>query len=188
MEFLMKSASLGVLATLVAFSFVFTSSATATNNVDFDDITGALSGTTADLSFSGSILIVAIGSNGGRAASGATSAKLKPGVPNAALFSSTFPGPVTWTLVKLANQTHNYSLSGVAVGTMAGMVVDSVAVQRTINTATAFLENSTRGENTMFADGKMTSVSSVPEPSTLSLLLTGSVGTVGMMRRKRGDR
>src|SRR5215471_17243534 len=188
MEFLMKSASLGVLATLVAFCFIFTSSSTATNNVDVDSITGALSGTTSDLSLSGSILIAAIASNGGRVVNGATSAKFRPAAPNAALFSSTFPGPVTWTLVKLANQTHNYSLSGVAVGTMAGMVVDSVAVQRTINTATAFLENSTRGENTMFADGKMTSVSSVPEPSTLSLLLTGSVGTVGMMRRKRGDR
>src|SRR5215471_1723998 len=184
MEFLMKSASLGVLATLVAFCFIFTSSSTATNNVDVDSITGALSGTTSDLSLSGSILIAAIASNGGRVVNGATSAKFKPAAPNAALFSSTFSGPVTWTLVKLANQTHNYSLTGVVVGRMAGMAVDAVTVQRTINAATAFLENSTSGQDSIFADGKVTSVSSIPEPSTLSLLLTAGVGTVGMMRRK----
>ena len=37
------------------------------------------------------------------------------GIPNGTLFAGTFDGPVTWTLVTLANGTHNYMLKRYSV-------------------------------------------------------------------------
>lgn len=102
------------------------------------------------------------------------------GLPSGLLFSSTFSGPVSWTLVSVGGGTHNYSVTGVAVGAIVGHLVNAVTVQLTINASAGYLENAT-----LLAGGDTKTVSSVPEPSTLALLLTGSVGTLGMMWRKR---
>src|SRR5215813_6689780 len=37
------------------------------------------------------------------------------GVPNGVIFNGTFSGPVTWSLMTLANGTHVYTLSGAVV-------------------------------------------------------------------------
>ena len=39
------------------------------------------------------------------------------GIPDAVIFTGTFSGPVSWTLVTLANGTHNYLLWGSLTGT-----------------------------------------------------------------------
>src|SRR5271169_4414277 len=39
------------------------------------------------------------------------------GIPSGAIFTGSFDGPVSWTLVTLANGTHNYTLSGSVTGT-----------------------------------------------------------------------
>jgi hypothetical protein len=101
------------------------------------------------------------------------------GFPDDALFSGTFSGPVTRTLIILANGSHNYTVTGVVVGSTVGQLVSAVTVQSTINLATEFFQNST-----LMAVGDTRIVSSIPEPSTLALLFTGSIGTMGMMWRK----
>ena len=204
----MKATSPGVAATLLAFCFTFTNSARATNTVDFSNSGGTLLGTTAGLTLSGSTLVGVVGFNGGGMVTGdlgsvsfstgtmasgflakggtfqasrtfTVTGDGTNGIPNDVLFFGTFSGPVSWTLTTLANGTHNYMLTGVLVGSMAGKVVNAVTVQLTVNTGKGFFHNST-----FIGGGDTTTVSSVPEPSTLSLLLTGSLGMLGIIRRK----
>jgi PEP-CTERM motif-containing protein len=101
------------------------------------------------------------------------------GVPDGVLFSGWFSGPVTWTLTTLANGTHNYTLTGVVVGTMGGANVNGVTVQLTINTGKGFFNGTTT-----ISGGDTTVQGSVPEPSTLALFGTGTLALAGMIRRK----
>jgi hypothetical protein len=114
--------------------------------VDFTNSGGTLNGSSAGMSLSGSVLIatnglaglgLVTGDLGGITFStaGLTSGNLQMGatfdaggsfivtgngtggIPNGQIFSGTFTGPVSWTLVTLANGTHNYMLSGSLSGT-----------------------------------------------------------------------
>ena len=181
----MKPASLGIAAILFACCFLLPNSATATIGVNFDKST--LSGTTAGLRLSGLTLVSLVGVNGrGLVADEFGSVPFSPAslasglaLPNGVLFSSTFSRPVSWTLVTLAAGTHNYPVTGVVVGPTLGHFVNAVLSHTTLNIGMGYTQDST-----LIAGGETRTVSSVPEPSTLFLLLTGSVCTFGMMRRK----
>lgn len=177
----------------------------ANNSIDFTNASGTLSGSSAGLSLSGSTLI-AMGSGGGMitgdlgtfefSTAALTGGNLQQGatfgaggtftitgngtngIHNGTIFSGSFSGPVTWTLVTLANGTHNYTLSGALTGTwFSGSSVVGATVQLTINTGKGFFNGST-----MISSGDTSIV--VPEPGSLTLLGTGLVGLAGVVRRK----
>src|ERR1700737_2358567 len=177
------------------------------NSVDFTNSGGILAGSNSGLSLTGSALIAVkglgtlglvtgnLGSvgfstgalSGGSLQMGGTFAaggsftitgNGSKGLPNGTIFSGTFSGPVTWTLVTLANGTHNYTLTGAVAGTLGSSFhTDGATVQLTINTGRGFFNGTTSfwsGDTSM----------SVPEPGTLGLLGTGLVGIAGAMHRK----
>jgi hypothetical protein len=102
------------------------------------------------------------------------------GLPSGTLFKGSFTGPVTWTLVTLANGTHDYILVGAVSGTWyTGATVYGATTQLTINTGRGFFNGTTT-----ISSGDTNIVTSVPEPGTLGLLGTGLVGIAGAMHRK----
>jgi hypothetical protein len=180
----------------------------AGNSIDYTNSGGILSGTNSGLTLSGSVLVAVDGLNGGGLITGnnlgsvtfstgaLTSGSLQMGgtfaaggsftitgngtngIPNGTLFTGTFSAPVTWTLVTLANGTHNYTLTGALTGWGAsGAATEGVTVQLTINTGRGYFNGSAR-----ISSGDTNVV--VPEPGSLSLLGTGLIGLAGVVRRK----
>ena len=196
---------------LVLLTLALPLAAFANNSVDFTNSGGTLSGSSG-LSLSGSTLIAVNGLNGmglitgsnlgsvSFSTAGLISGNLQQGgtfdaggtfivmgngsngVPNGVIFNGSFSGPVTWTLVTLANGTHNYTLSGSLTGTwINGMTVNGATVQLTINTGKGFFNGSTQ----ISSGDTNIAVGVVPEPGTLTLLGTGLVGLAGALRRKK---
>ena len=177
--------------------------------VDFTNSGGTLTGSSAGMSLSGSVLIAVNGLNGSGLVTGNdlgsvsfstgmwTSGSLQMGgtfmaggtfiingngtngVPNSVIFNGTFDGPVTWGLITLANGTHNYTLTGSISGTWIG--------GSWVNGATVQLTiNTGKGffnGSTSIASGD-TNIDAVPEPGSLTLVGAGLVGLAGILRRK----
>jgi hypothetical protein len=180
----------------------------AGSSYDFTNSGGTLTGSSAGLSLSGSELIALNGPGLGLVtgdlgsvtfSTGAlTSGSLQMGgtfggggsfvitgngtggVPNGVIFNGSFTGPVTWTLVTLANGTHNYTLTGSISGTWySGGIVEGATVQLTINTGKGFFNGTTQ-----ISSGDTNISLTVPEPGTLGLLGTGLIGLAGALRKK----
>jgi hypothetical protein len=190
-------------ALLILLALALPMAAFANSSIDFTNSGGTLVGTSSGMTLSSSTLIAVNGFGGlglvtgnlgtvdfstgaltsgslqmgGTFAAGGTftiTGNGTSGIPNGVIFSGTFSGPVTWTLVTLANGTHNYTLTGALSGNVGA---NGVTVQLTINTGTGFFNGSTT-----ISSGDTNIV--VPEPGTLGLLGTGLVGIAGLVRRK----
>jgi hypothetical protein len=201
----MTSRSFVFVSCLLA-SLMIPAASFADSSVDFSNIGGNLTGSSSGMSLSGSTLVAITGFGGmvtgdlgtvsfstgalsggslqmgGTFAAGGSftiSGNGSNGVPSGTLFSGSFSGPSTWALTTLANGTHSYTLTGTLIGTADGTPVVGVTVQLTINTGKEFFSGSTS-----ISGGDTTIVGSVPEPSTVTMLGTGVVGLLGMLRRK----
>jgi len=169
----------------------------ADSSIDISNAGGTITGNASGLSLSGSTLFKvgsAVGTNlgtltfstgaftsgdaqnGGMLAAGGSfviTGNGSNGVPNGVIFSGSFSS-ATWTLVTLANGTHNYILNG-AIVSAGGQV--GATTQITINTGKGLFNGST---NLSSGDTNL----AVPEPGTLSLFGTGLIGLAGAIRRK----
>src|SRR6202167_1555013 len=182
----------------------------ADNSTDFTNSGGTLAGSSAGLSLSGSELIAVDGLGGGGLITGGlgsvsfstgalATGSLQMGgtfdgggsflitgngtngVPTGTIFTGSFTGPVTWTLVTLANGTHNYTLTGSITGTWSdGTTVSGATVQLTINTGKGFFNGST----TISSGDTNSTTRTFTGPGTLGLLGTGLVGVASIVRRK----
>ena len=105
------------------------------------------------------------------------------GLPNGVIFSGSFSGPVTWTLITGSGGTHNYTLSGALTGLYLGVPTNGATLQLTVNTGTGFFNGSaaiSSGDSDIVIPGRGT----IPEPGTLGLLSTGLLGIAGLARRR----
>ena len=149
---------------------------------------GLITGNLGTVSFSTGSLASGSLQMGGTFAAGGTFSVVgngSNGIPNGTIFSGAFSGPVTWTLVTLANGTHSYTLSGTLTGTMgSGFSTNGVTVQLTINTGKGFFNGSTTISSGDTSIGSVV----VPEPGSVYLLSTGLLSFAGIVRFKFGKK
>lgn len=174
------------------------------DNVDFSNSLGALVGSSAGLTLTGSTLseVVGLGGNGpvfgdlgtvsfstgslisGSLGSTATFASGGSfvitgngtnGVPSGTIFSSKFTSDVTWTYSNtLSDGSEVFDISGTISG---GSTIQGYAVLSSDGFATV--------SGTLGSGNTIVGPSPVPEPGTLATLGTGLAALAGIIRRKK---
>ena len=94
-------------------------------------------------------------------------------IPEVALFSGSFAGPITWT-----NGTQRYTVAGVFINAVGALPVDGAKMQIVSNAENSISDGLTTG-----ASG-YSYIGSVPEPSMLVMVGTGLLGVLTKARQK----
>ena len=195
---------------LAALALALPTAMFAGSSIDYTNSGGTLSGSSAGLSLSGSVLIAVNGLNGGGLLTGSNLGNVSfttgalisgslqmggtfagggtftitgngsNGVPDGALFTGSFSGPVTWTMVTLSNGTHNYTLSG----SISGWTGSGVPTQGATIQLTINTGKGFFNGRSIISSGDTNSCVRCPEPGSLSLLGTGLLFLAGLVRRK----
>ena len=194
---------------LAALALALPMAVLADSSVDYANVQGTLSGSTAGLTLTGSELIAITGvpsgtsitgsdlgdvsfttgalasgslTMGGTFAGGGTfmiTGNGMNGAPNGVIFTGTFAGPVTWALM-------TNSVDGTHTYTLAGTLSGTTASGlKTTGSTVQLTVNTGLGyfnESVLLSSGDTNIV--VPEPGTLGLLGTGLIGLAGVVRRK----
>jgi PEP-CTERM motif len=100
------------------------------------------------------------------------------GQPKGTIFTGSFVGPITWSVVSNVGQNWTFQLTGEIQGTLYdGRTVSGTTTQ-------LFYTNPAQLAKGIGHIRLGTTQLSVPEPGTLGLLGTGLLGIAGMFRRK----
>jgi hypothetical protein len=148
----------------------------------FNGITAPKGHSLGSVSFStGALISGSIAGGGTFSSTGSTFVvigKGNYGQPKGTIFSGSFVGPITWTLVSQVGQKLTFTLTGDIQGTLYDGRTVSGTTTQTFYTVPGQLA---KGIGHISLGNTQLSV---PEPGTLGLLGTGLLGIAGMFRRK----
>ena len=183
------------------------------NSVDFVNGGGTLTGSSAGLNLTGSTLIFAKGPSltlmgnlgtvtfstgalsigslqtGGTLAGGGSfviTGNGTGGIPNGVIFNGSFAGPSVWSVITLANGTHEYTLTGTLTGTwFTGATVNGATVALIVNVGMGLFNGSaTLSSQDTQVLGSGLRLITTPEPTSISLFGAGLISFAGLLRRR----